>query len=162
MLNMLYILLTAAAWLGLQRSVDLGNFLFGALLGFTILKVVGFVRGEGAGFGRTLRYIRAGAVVLFWFALEINYANIQQLKIIFAPRINVSPKWIRYPSDLQSHRLRALLGMMISMTPGTITCSAQYSDRVLIIHTLSADDEQQTIDRIRDVLEKPLRRLDEI
>lgn len=162
MLNVLYVLITAAAWLGLQRSVDLGNFLFGAFLGIVLLKCVGFVRGEGAGFGKTLRYIQAGAVVSFWFIFEIIYANIQQLKIIFAPKIDVSPMWIRYPSELESPRLRAILGMMISMTPGTITCSAQYSDRVLIIHVISADDEQETVDRIRDVLEKPLRRIEQI
>lgn len=162
MLNVLYVLILAGTWLALQRSVDLGNFIFGLALGVVLLSVVGFVRGEERGLGRTLRYVAASVKVIFWFGLEILYANYEQLKIVFAPKINVTPMWIRYPSELESPRLRAILGMMISMTPGTITCSAQYSDRVLIIHVLSASDEQATVDRIRKILEAPLRRIEQL
>ena len=42
--------------------------------------------------------------------------------MIFARRIDVRPYWVDYRSELETHSSQALLGLMIAMTPGSITC----------------------------------------
>ena len=76
-----------------------------------------------------------------------------------APARLVQPHWLQFSSELESPALRALLGTMISLTPGTMTVELD-DDGTIWVHVLVAEDDNEVIRRIRDVLERPLRRLE--
>ena len=80
-----------------------------------------------------------------------------QLRIVLAPKLDLHPGWLRFESRLQSGASRAVLGTVISMTPGTISCSIdEEGDSHFVIHALDARDEAKVIERIRTLFEEPL------
>ena len=92
-------------------------------------------------------------------------ANVQQLRIVLAPRIDVQPGWIRYRSELETPALRALLGAMISLTPGSLT----YEESLLpdgswsiALHVLDMRDEAHVVEQIRRRFEAPLRAMERL
>ena len=96
------------------------------------------------------------------FTWELVLANFGQLRIVLAPRIEVQPRWVHFELALESPALRALLGVMISLTPGTLVCDeAPHEDGFHVwIHVLDSDDPEAVINRIRRRLEAPLRALE--
>jgi len=97
------------------------------------------------------------------FVWELVVANVQQLRVVLSPRIDVDPCWVHFDTVLESPALRALLGVMISLTPGTLVCDEfERPDGgvCLWLHILDTDDAPAAVARIRERLEAPLRSLE--
>lgn len=110
---------------------------------------------------RVLRAAWALARLTALFTWEIFVANLEQLRIILQPRIDITPRWFRYSTRLTSPGLQAALGVLISMTPGTITCDIDPSRRVVLVHGLTVSNLEATTARIAARLEGPLLDLEE-
>jgi multisubunit Na+/H+ antiporter MnhE subunit len=158
-------ILAGVVWMGLRADIGWGTFALGAGLGLV------FWRAEGARASRPFRPARA--VGLLWHALlllgvflwELVVANLEQLRIVLAPRIAVRPGWIRMRSELATPAARALLGVMISLTPGSLTYEegADEDDAwVLSLHVLDLRDEEQLVARIRERFESRLRAMEQL
>ena len=104
--------------------------------------------------------------VFFVFLKELVLANLQQLRIVLTPRIRVSPHWLRYRTELETPAMRAVLGSMIVMTPGTVAYKETEAEEgvwTIAVHALHAKDEeeaQKTLDRIHDRFESRLRQME--
>lgn len=152
-------LLAGVVWMGLLGRLDPLAFVIGGLAGVLLTRAQGLrltwhlsPRRLGSGLAVALE-------LLALFSLELLLANLQQLRLVLAPRLVVRPRWLRYRTTLETPALRALLGVMVSMTPGTLTVEEEGDE--LIIHVLDAAGEQEVAQRIRRRLEAPLRRLEE-
>ena len=97
--------------------------------------------------------------LLGWFAVELAIANLEQARLVLAWPLRVEPRWIRFETRLQSATSRTLLGAMISLTPGTLTCDLQH--RVLWIHVLDARSDEEALAPIQERFEALLLRLEE-
>ncbi len=73
--------------------------------------------------------------------------------------LELQPRWITFETRLRSGTGRTLLGALISLTPGTLTCDLQ--GETLLIHVLNETSESATVSRIRQQFESLLIRMEE-
>ena len=64
--------------------------------------------------------------------------------------------FICYPLELEHPLAISVLVSTISLTPGTVGADVSDDNKLILIHSLDADDEQAVIDTIRTRYEKPL------
>ena len=94
------------------------------------------------------------------FLVELVIANLQQARLVLGYPLRVQPRWIRYETQLRSRASRTLLGALISLTPGTLTCDLQ--NETLLIHALNESSDEEAIQRIRQRFESVLVRMETI
>lgn len=116
-------------------------------------------RRRGAKLGVLRRQALAALHVAGLFAYELVVSNIQQLRVVLGSSRRWEPHWLHFETTLQSPALRTLLGVLISLTPGTLTCEIE-PDGMVWVHVLVAENDAAAIARLRRVLERPLRRLE--
>jgi multisubunit Na+/H+ antiporter MnhE subunit len=163
-----YMLLAGFVWMALRQSIALSTFLMGALIGVVVWRTIGAPARRPFTPLRALQFAWLSGGLLVLFLWELLVANIEQLRVIFAPRIDIQPAWVDYRSELESHASRALLGLMIAMTPGSITCEEiedlEEGSEVchVRIHLLNSKDPDAALERIRTRLEAPLLKLERL
>ena len=108
--------------------------------------------------GVWLRRVQLATLLLGRFVRELLLANVQQARLVLAPRMRVEPRWIRFETQLRSRGARTLLGVLISLTPGTLTCDRQGG--TLLLHALNAPSEDEVVERIRQRFESLLVRME--
>jgi len=91
-------------------------------------------------------------IILIW---EIIKANIQVLRIVWSPNIEVQPQVVSFQTDLQETPSRVLLANSITLTPGTITI--QLNEGEYVVHAL---DKAFTEDLAESVFVKQLREME--
>jgi multisubunit Na+/H+ antiporter MnhE subunit len=115
---------------------------------------------------RAVRLTFLGASVFIVFVKELILANLHQLRIVLAPRIEVQPYWLRFCTRLETPAMRAVMGSMIVMTPGTVAYGETKTEDgkwIIEVHALNAASEadaQNIINRIREKFESRLRRME--
>ena len=99
-----------------------------------------------------------GARLLGRFMIEMVVSNLAQARLILSRPLRVRPHWVEFRTRLKAPSARVLLGALVSMTPGTLTCDLQ-EDR-LRIHVLGVGSDTDVVDRIRDRFESLLERME--
>ncbi|MFL1454778.1 Na+/H+ antiporter subunit E [Marinobacter sp. GN3S48] len=94
-------------------------------------------------------------VYLLRMLLDIVTASITVSRLILSGR-QPKPVFVCYPLDLQHPLAISILASTISLTPGTVSSDISDDQKILLIHTLDADNEQDVIDAIKNRYEKPL------
>ncbi len=161
-----FIIFSAVVWMGLSGDIGIFTFVVGILLGFGMWRLFGFNSRRPFSIVRAIRLTFLGLSVFIVFLKELLLANLQQLRIVFAPRIKVSPHWLQYHTELETPAMRAVLGSMIVMTPGTVAYKETEAEEgvwTIAVHALHAKDEeeaQKTLDRIHDRFESRLRKME--
>ena len=85
---------------------------------------------------------------------------------MLAPSIAVSPYWRSYPTELETPGMRAVLGMMIVLTPGTVAygefrdAEGRWCIGVHGLHAAGEEEAAAAMAHIRRRLERPLRRME--
>jgi multisubunit Na+/H+ antiporter MnhE subunit len=156
-------ILTGVAWMGLSGEVSWGSFAVGTVIGLTVWRIEGAHARRPFGPVRALHLTWLGLRFLAVFLWELVVASIEQLRIVLAPRIDVRPGWARFSTELETPAMRALLGLVVSLTPGSLIYDESISeDGVchLAIHVLDLRDEQRLLDRIHTRFEAPLRAME--
>jgi len=100
-----------------------------------------------------------GVQLLGRFIVELVIANLEQARLVLSWPIRVEPRWVQFETCLQSETARTLLGALISLTPGTLTCDLQ--QQVLWIHALNAKSDEEALIRIRERFESLLLQMEE-
>ncbi|MCU0690625.1 MAG: Na+/H+ antiporter subunit E [Polyangiaceae bacterium] len=154
---LLLLVVALVTWFGLRGALGPSAVLVVGALGVAVL--AGRKRRDWLSPRRVMRQAPAAALVALLFGWELLISNLQQLRIVFGPARLVQPHWLKFSSALESPAMRALLGMMISLTPGTMTVDID-EDGTFWVHVLVAEDDDAVVRRIHDVLERPLRRLE--
>ena len=68
------------------------------------------------------------AVILVW---EIFKANIDVIKIILSPKMEIEPAIVRFHTDLETEAAQVMLANSITLTPGTYTAGLENGDYVV-------------------------------
>jgi len=143
-------LVLLALWLVLNESLSIGQIALGALLALWL------------GFASTrLRPLR-GRPHKLWLllglswrvAVDIVLSNIAVAKLILARHPKYTPGYVYIPLDLHDPHGRALLGCILTYTPGTVWVDV--SNNMLTLHVLDLENEEAWITLVKQRYERTL------
>ncbi|RKW97935.1 hypothetical protein D9B85_14065, partial [Corynebacterium diphtheriae] len=80
---------------------------------------------------------------------DVIVANIKVAILVLGPTKNLHPKWFRVPLDTEHEEVNALLAMIITTTPGTVSAGIDQDRGDILVHALSTDDEAAEIEVIK-------------
>ncbi len=148
----LFSLSLLVVWLALVNSLSPGEIILGALLAVALPRLTSPFWPEHLRMRRAGRLV-AYAVVVLW---DIILANLAVARLILGPTRNLRPRFVILPLELEQPVAVALLANTISLTPGTVSADLSRDGRLLLLHCLDVDDEQQLIERIKARYERRL------
>ena len=139
------------SWLMLAHSADAASLTMAILLAIVIPKMVQPFIDHTPNI-QWMPAIRLCLVVL----KDIVLSNINVAKLVLGPSKNLKPKWFRVPLDTQHEEVNALLAMIITTTPGTVSAGIDQDRGDILVHALSTDDVDAEIALIKQRYEQPL------
>ena len=139
-----------ALWLILNQSWSIGQIVLGAAIALWL----GFASSR-------LRPLRGRPhklwllIGLAWRVIvDIVMSNIAVGKLILDYRRDYTPGYVHIPLDLHDPHGRALLGCIVTYTPGTVWVDV--SNNVLTLHVLDLENEEAWITLIKQRYERTL------
>lgn len=144
-----------ACWILLAGDFSLGNVLLGAVLAAGIER---YARSFNEEPERTVRLGRAPwlIAIVLW---DVVLANLQVARRALGPLSALRPRFVVVPIDLEDRTAIALLGAIITTTPGTVTASLSSDRRYFVVHGLDVDDAESLVRTIKLRYERPLREI---
>ena len=138
-------------WQFLSDGVSGGSIVLGLILAWAIPQMTHRFWPDRPAVLRGFR-APAYAIRVLW---DIIVASVEVARLILSPR-EPRPMFINYPLQLDHPLAISILVSTISLTPGTVGADVSDDNKLLLIHSLDADDEQAIIDTIRTRYEQPL------
>lgn len=145
-------LIIAFMWMFVSESYALTSFVFGYILGIFLLYLLrGFIPDRFY-MDRLLKIIQ----LIVLFCKELILSNIDIVKLVYAPKLDVEPGIFALPTELKSNWEITLLANLISLTPGTLTVAISNDNTQLYIHAMHIDNIEESINAIKDTFEKAI------
>lgn len=143
----------AIFWAALQGEFTSVDFVIGYIIG---LGVVYFLRGS---LNDTFYMVRVWAILklIALFIKELVTANLDMVRIVLSPKLNVTPGIIAVRTSLKTDWEVTVLSMCITLTPGTMTMDYSEDGRTLYIHCIHVENTQEVIDDVRNNFERAIR-----
>lgn len=145
-------LFLAFLWMFLSNNFSASGFVIGYILG--LIAMLAFRRGFKGRF--YLGPIIAFVFLFFRFLYELVVANIDVLKIILKPKLDIQPGIFAYETELDQPWQITLLSMLITLTPGTLVVDISDDNKTLYIHALHMPEVDEAVASIRDSFEKAI------
>jgi multicomponent Na+:H+ antiporter subunit E len=142
----------AFLWMFLQVSFSAQTFVIGYLLGLIVM--IGMRR-----FFKDRFYLHRVWAVTYLFLLflkELVKANIDVIKLVLRPKLNIRPGIFALETELKSDWEVTLLANLITLTPGTLVVDVSDDNKTLYIHAIDIADVGETVDSIKDSFEKAI------
>ncbi len=114
--------------------------LLSCLFSLWICRRMSIVDEEGAPFQLGLRPFTRYAP---WLIKEIVVSNIEVMKIVLAPKLNLQRNMIEVSANPKTELGRVILANSITLTPGTVSVSVD-DDRILV-HALSFEGAEEDL-----------------
>lgn len=140
-------------WLLLNNTLAPGQVLLGALLGLAVPAMLRALRGRAPRVRAGGVILRLGVVVL----LDIVVSNFEVARRILGREARLMPRFFWVPLDLRDEHGLAVLGSIITLTPGTLTADITPDRRHLLVHGLHVPDPEAAVAQIKQRYESPLR-----
>lgn len=129
------ILLYFVIWLTVNGRITTETVIVGAIVSAALhLLSRSFPSARPLPFFSVLRHIPGGLFYLLLLLVEIVKANLQVIRLVLSPVIEVEPCLVRFRTDLRTEAARVALANSITLTPGTLTVSLEGNN--LLIHAL--------------------------
>jgi multicomponent Na+:H+ antiporter subunit E len=161
-----FVIFAGTTWMALSNDLSLITFGIGVLIGFGVFRIFGLKVGRPFSVVRAFRLLWLGTTLLFIFLVDLVRANLQQLRLVLTPRIVINPYWLQFRTRLETPAMRAVLGSMIVMTPGTVAygeTEAEDGGWIIGVHALNVESEadvQEVVDQIRSRFESRLKEME--
>ncbi|OCA81392.1 Na+/H+ antiporter subunit E [Pseudobacillus wudalianchiensis] len=142
----------AFLWMFLQVSINSKTFIIGYLIG--LILIYGMRR-----FFKTELYVRRVFAIIYLtllFFKELIMANIDVLKVILKPKLDIQPGIFALPTELKSDWEITLLANLITLTPGTLVIDVSDDQKILYVHAIDVPDVQDAINGIKESFEKAI------
>lgn len=101
-----------------------------------------------------LRRLAAAVVLLLRFLWAVVTSGVQTARVIARGRRRPAAAFIRLRFAPMSDTGAALLGCMITLTPGTTTIDIDLERREMLLHLLDASDAEGAVAGIRSQFER--------
>lgn len=95
--------------------------------------------------------------LVFIFIIELVKANVDVVRIVMAPKIDIHPGFYAYPNDLEEEWEVALLSTLITLTPGTVVVAISEDYSIIYIHGLDMDNADEEIANIKTSFENVIK-----
>jgi multicomponent Na+:H+ antiporter subunit E len=127
------------------------------------LVISAFIALMFAAFSQVYSVVRWSPVVIYHylvyfavFLVELVKANINVMRLVFSPRINIKPAIVEIKTELKSPIGRLALANSITLTPGTLVVDIK--DDSLFVHCidLKTSDQAEVTEEISGRFEKLL------
>ena len=135
----------ALSWLLLQHSVEPVHLLSAALIGVVIPRVLHDFLPRPSKI-KVLPAVRLTRFVLW----DILMSNIAVAKLVLGPMSRPQPAWVAVPLTLTHPTAISLLAAIITTTPGTVSCTVDEEQHVILVHALDCSDPAQMAIDIKD------------
>ncbi|GAB4480185.1 MAG: Na+/H+ antiporter subunit E [Anaerolineales bacterium] len=145
-------ILLALLWSFLSGVFNPANLLFGYLIGYLALFFSRRLFAPSNYFGVVERLGR----FIFFFVYELFLANFRVAYEVLTPRHNMHPRVIALPLKARTDFEITALAILLSLTPGTLSLDVSADKRVLYIHAMFAEDEEEVRKDIQNNLEARL------
>ncbi|UOE95613.1 MULTISPECIES: Na+/H+ antiporter subunit E [Bacillaceae] len=142
----------AVIWVFLQNSYTFVDFLVGYVIGLGILLVLRRFLVFDFYFRRLYAFIK----LLLLFSKELILSNIDLIKIVLSPKMDIKPGIVAVPTKLTSDWELTLLASLITLTPGTLTMDFSDDNKILYIHSIHVPDKEAMIKQIQTTFEKAI------
>ncbi|GAA5556872.1 Na(+)/H(+) antiporter subunit E [Acinetobacter schindleri] len=143
--------IVGVSWALLNHSLDAGTLVTAFVLAVLIPRMV----FQFIDYTPNIHWLPA--IRLFFVVIwDIIIANIKVAILVLGPTKNLHPKWFRVPLDTEHEEVNALLAMIITTTPGTVSAGIDQDRGDILVHALSTDDEAAEIEVIKQRYERPL------
>ncbi len=142
----------AVSWLLLTGERTLAHLLLGIALGVIIpLTISPFLEHLPK-----VLSARAAIALTLRVTWDIVLANVAVSRLVLGSMGRLRPVFLHVPLTLTDPQSIALLGSIITMTPGTVSITVDVEKRELMVHALDCPDPEKTIADIKSRYEKPL------
>lgn len=142
-------------WLMLNSTIAFAHVLLAAVLAWAIPWLTRALWTRQIKLANGLIALRLFFIVLY----DIVRANINVALLILGPVSKLRPAFIQVPVDLEEPFAVSALASIITLTPGTVSCSLTDDRRTLLVHALDLDDEAAAIEEIKTRYEAPLKEI---
>jgi multicomponent Na+:H+ antiporter subunit E len=145
-------LLLALVWAAATEHFTPGNLFVGFILGFLVLF---FLQPHG----KTRAYfVKTRQLIGFagFFFYELFRANFQVAHDVVTPPFYMRPGIIAVPLDAKTDLEISLLGILITLMPGSLSLDVSDDRKVLFIHAMFIEDPEKTRREIKDGFERRL------
>src|SRR5699024_7779396 len=133
------------AWLLLQQSLSPGNILLGLLLALLLARVVDKLELPPL----RVRRLDLLCVLLTRVFVDLVRSNIAVARIVLFPHQLHHSGFVHIPLQLSQPHALAMLGCIITATPGTVWVSHDSSRHILVIHVLDLTDKAAWVKHIK-------------
>ncbi|HUH17792.1 Na+/H+ antiporter subunit E [Albibacterium sp.] len=145
-------ILLTFVWVALTGDFELGNYTFGFLLSYFILRSTAVKDGGVSYFNRIPKIIG----FLFFFLYEMLKANLQVAYDVITPRFFMKPGIVKFPLSAKTDLEITLLANCISLTPGTLIIAVSDDRKAIFVHVMYLEDRDKFIEEVKNGLEKRL------
>jgi len=139
-------------WVLLTGSTEILNFLFGFLLSFAALWITYPRNGDRKYFKIFPQLIG----FFFFFLYELFKANIQVAFDVITVKHYMKPGIVKYPLDAKTDVEITFLANLITLTPGTLSLDISNDKKVMFIHAMYVENEEEFIQSIKNGFERRL------
>ena len=169
--------LLAGVWLLLQQSLAVPQLIVALLLGWAVPRLLrGFLADGPApapppadptgphqqqhqrvrpGWRVPVNVARLTARVLH----DIVAGNLAVARLVLWPGAHPRPGWVTVPLDLSHPDATVLLALVITNTPGPVSCGIDAAARQIVVHVLDLDDPAALVAQIKQRYEQPIREI---
>ncbi len=141
-------LLLALAWVVLSGDFTGINLMVGLVFGYIALVLiepqVESLQGYPARIPRILRFIG-------FFIKELLLANLKVAFDILTPPWHMKPGVIAMPLEARTELEITMVANLISLTPGTLSLDVSDDRKVLYIHAMFLDDEEELRHNLKEM-----------
>lgn len=143
-------------WLLLNDSFSLGHIVLGTLIALVLNWLALTVRPLRARAKHPLVALR-----LIWYvAIDITRSNIAVGRIVWLGKLaQAEPGFIKIPLKLTDPHGLAALACIVTYTPGTVWADYSETEKILTLHVLDLQDEQEWLTIIQQRYQGPLIRI---
>lgn len=141
-------LLLAIAWMILSGSFTGPSFVVGFLFGYVCLAMIQNHVPSLEGYAQ-----RVPGVILFvfYFIAQVIKSNAEVAYEVATPGLNIAPGVVAVPLELESNVGITILCNFITLTPGTLSLDISDDRKVLYVHAMYLDNEEELLEGLKEI-----------
>lgn len=143
-------LLLTFVWVALTGHFEPGNYAFGFLVSYFILRSIAVNDGGVGYFNRIPKIIG----FFFFFLYEMLKANLQVAYDVITPKFFMKPGIVEFPLTAKTDFEITFLANCISLTPGTLIIAVSDDRKSMFIHVMYLEDRDKFIEDVKKGLER--------
>ncbi|ELK45528.1 Na+/H+ antiporter subunit E [Halobacillus sp. ACCC02827] len=143
-------IIIAIMWMFLSETYNFSSFLVGYILGIVLLFVLRRFIPDSFYMKRAWKFLQ----LILLFIRELILSNIDIVKHVYKPKLNVQPGIFALPVDVKTNFEITLLANLISLTPGTLSVIVSEDHTKIYIHAMDMPDVEKSVNDIKETFER--------